>query len=217
MVTPKLRQRLLASFGSACARCGYSKCQRALHFHHVDPSCKKDWSGSNSGKASLREVESHPERFLLLCANCHIEEHFALADKSKLRLPCGWCGKEMIVTTRQLNVGRGRFCSRRCARLRPSGTYRERFWKHVHADGDCWLWTAHCRGGVPVLGGRSESGAHTILPARRIAFELSGRPLTRDEIARRTCDSPTCVNPAHLRIAVRRSRTPRDHQKLGTE
>lgn len=62
-------------FGKACSRCGYSRCADALHFHHKDRSEKYMWNARNKGGASLREIKRHPERFTLLCANCHIELH----------------------------------------------------------------------------------------------------------------------------------------------
>ena len=65
----------LLAFGSVCQKCGYFKCLAALHFHHIDPSEKKEWL--HSYYRSLLEVEAHPERFLLLCANCHAETHYS--------------------------------------------------------------------------------------------------------------------------------------------
>ena len=67
------RAALLAQFGGRCQACGYDRCQAALHLHHIDSSEKYDWSGS--GKTSIREIHAYPERFRLLCANCHIELH----------------------------------------------------------------------------------------------------------------------------------------------
>lgn len=74
------RLRLIAEFGGRCQRCGYSRSTVALHFHHVDPS-EKHARGAARGRrlkdTSLREVRDHRERFELLCANCHAEEHHA--------------------------------------------------------------------------------------------------------------------------------------------
>lgn len=68
------RKRLRLEFGGKCQECNYSKCQAALHFHHVDSTQKHEWN--TKGGADLREIKTHPERFKLLCANCHIELHF---------------------------------------------------------------------------------------------------------------------------------------------
>lgn len=67
------RLSLKQSFGGKCNRCGYSKCNAALHFHHNDSSEKKTYS--KKGSSNLKELRLHPERFELLCANCHFEEH----------------------------------------------------------------------------------------------------------------------------------------------
>ncbi len=67
------RREAKQSYGGSCQRCGYNKNWAALHFHHVDGSEKYKWS--SKGSASIAEVRAHPERFALLCANCHIEEH----------------------------------------------------------------------------------------------------------------------------------------------
>lgn len=67
------RRELKLKFGGKCNKCGYCRCFSALHFHHTDSSEKYEWS--KKGGASIREIKAHPERFELLCANCHIELH----------------------------------------------------------------------------------------------------------------------------------------------
>ncbi len=47
----------------------------ALHFHHVDGR-EAEGEFSKPGSVKLAEVERYPERFELLCANCHIELHY---------------------------------------------------------------------------------------------------------------------------------------------
>lgn len=69
------RQSLREQFGGKCSRCNYDRCMQALHFHHLDSSEKYEWNVKGKGGASLREIKQHPERFQLLCANCHIEIH----------------------------------------------------------------------------------------------------------------------------------------------
>jgi hypothetical protein len=68
------RREAKALVGTKCALCGYDKCQRALCLHHIDASEKKRYSGQKM-HASHTEVRRHPERFQLLCANCHAEVH----------------------------------------------------------------------------------------------------------------------------------------------
>lgn len=70
------RKRIKAVFGSACSICGYDRCQWALHLHHVDSSEKALWSGKHR-RTNPKEIELYPERFALVCANCHAELHEA--------------------------------------------------------------------------------------------------------------------------------------------
>lgn len=59
--------------GAACRLCGYSKCLRALEFHHLYPEAK---SFSISGKGITRRLSVQLEeaaKCVLLCANCHRE------------------------------------------------------------------------------------------------------------------------------------------------
>ena len=80
-----IRAELKHTFGGACSVCGYDRCDTALHFHHLDDSAKYDWNVKGKGGSSIREIQAHPERFQLLCANCHIEIHAkeALNGRSK--------------------------------------------------------------------------------------------------------------------------------------
>ena len=68
------KNRLLIQAGGKCIRCGYSKCMRALTFHHRDPSTK-------SFPLDARSCAGRPQEILnieaakcdLLCFNCHME------------------------------------------------------------------------------------------------------------------------------------------------
>lgn len=69
-----------------------------------------------------------------------------------------------------------------------------RFWLHVDASGDCWLWTgALGRGGY----GSFKAGPKTVR-AHRFAYEalvgLIPEGLTLDHL----CRVRSCVNPGHL-------------------
>jgi hypothetical protein len=66
---------LLNEFGGKCTKCGYNKCNGALSFHHTDPS-KKDFGVSNKGiTRSYKAVLAEAKKCVLLCLNCHAEEH----------------------------------------------------------------------------------------------------------------------------------------------
>ena len=71
----KLREMARASKGSKCQICGYDKCQRALSFHHIDPS-KKEFDLSSKGLTrSWDKIKMEIEKCVLICANCHMEVH----------------------------------------------------------------------------------------------------------------------------------------------
>ena len=66
--------------GGACSRCGYDKCRAALDFHHLDPDNKKFSLGGNYNR-KWEEFKKELDKCVLLCANCHREEHADLDDK----------------------------------------------------------------------------------------------------------------------------------------
>jgi hypothetical protein len=72
----------------------------------------------------------------------------------------------------------------------------ERFWAKVDRSGDCWIWSA----------GRFRSGygqfkvGQTQRRAHRVAWELTHGPIPAGLCVLHSCDTPPCVNPAHLRL-----------------
>lgn len=63
--------------GGCCSKCGYNKCIAALEFHHVNPDTKdKDYFNSRGGLTESLKTEL--DKCVLLCANCHREEHHLL-------------------------------------------------------------------------------------------------------------------------------------------
>lgn len=61
--------------GGKCELCGYSKCIEALDFHHLDPS-QKDFGISRKGETrSWERTRKELDKCMMLCANCHREEH----------------------------------------------------------------------------------------------------------------------------------------------
>jgi 5-methylcytosine-specific restriction endonuclease McrA len=62
--------------GGSCENCGYNKCIAALEFHHKNPS-EKDFAISNKGYTrSWEKVKLELDKCIMLCSNCHHEEHF---------------------------------------------------------------------------------------------------------------------------------------------
>ena len=68
--------------GGKCQHCGYCKSHRALQFHHLNPAIKdRNFSGSNGW--SKERIRKELANCILLCANCHLEEHERL-DKNRV-------------------------------------------------------------------------------------------------------------------------------------
>lgn len=71
----KARASAIAYKGGKCEYCGYNKYIGALEFHHKDPT-QKDPTGLRAYKISRLYAEV--DKCILLCANCHREEHARL-------------------------------------------------------------------------------------------------------------------------------------------
>jgi predicted HNH restriction endonuclease len=70
----RAKLRAIEYKGGKCSRCGYDSCVAALDFHHTDPS-QKDLAIGSSGHLAWETLKSELDKCLLLCANCHREEH----------------------------------------------------------------------------------------------------------------------------------------------
>lgn len=70
----KLKKRIIVYMGGKCVRCGYDGCLGALHPHHLDP-LEKDFNISGCHSRSWEAIERELNKCILLCSNCHFEEH----------------------------------------------------------------------------------------------------------------------------------------------
>lgn len=61
--------------GGKCERCGYDKCAPALEFHHLDPTQKDFGIGTEGQTRSFERIKVELDKCVMLCANCHREEH----------------------------------------------------------------------------------------------------------------------------------------------
>ena len=66
-----LKRILVEEAGGRCVLCGYSRCDRALEFHHLDPRAKKFQITSHT--RSLAKLRAEASKCVLLCSNCHAE------------------------------------------------------------------------------------------------------------------------------------------------
>ena len=71
----QVRDEALAYKGGKCENCGYDKYRGALEFHHKDPT-QKDPAGLR--KYNRTKLFAELDKCVLLCANCHREEHAKL-------------------------------------------------------------------------------------------------------------------------------------------
>jgi len=67
--------------GGSCERCGYNKSTRALNFHHLNPDEKDFMISDNGNLRSWDKIKVELDKCIMLCANCHMEEHDKLEDK----------------------------------------------------------------------------------------------------------------------------------------
>jgi transposase len=68
-----LKRILVKEGGGKCVLCGYSKCVRALEFHHLDPSAKEFELNYRGCTRSLAVLRAEASKCVLLCSNCHAE------------------------------------------------------------------------------------------------------------------------------------------------
>ncbi len=75
-----IKAALVAEAGGECALCGYSHCDRALSFHHVDPATKEFSVALRGHSRSLARARAEAAKCILLCANCHMEVESGVAE-----------------------------------------------------------------------------------------------------------------------------------------
>lgn len=69
--------------GGKCLVCGYSKCLRALHFHHLIPS-EKLFGIAGSHCRGWATNCKEMDKCVLICSNCHSEVHDGLITTEEL-------------------------------------------------------------------------------------------------------------------------------------
>ncbi len=72
-----LKRILVEEAGGGCILCGYSRCDRALEFHHLDPKAKQFQITSHT--RSLARLRAEASKCVLLCSNCHAEVEAGIA------------------------------------------------------------------------------------------------------------------------------------------
>ena len=72
----KVKQMAILYKGGKCIKCGYNNCIGALEFHHLDPNEKEFGISKDGYTKSWENIKLEIDKCVLLCANCHREEHF---------------------------------------------------------------------------------------------------------------------------------------------
>ena len=69
------KKKCISYKGGCCEKCGYSKYDGALEFHHLDPN-EKDFGISRARHTAFSDkTKLELDKCILLCANCHREQH----------------------------------------------------------------------------------------------------------------------------------------------
>lgn len=69
----KAKKTIVEEHGAKCSICGYNKCMRALHFHHVDPTTKSYGLSESGISRSVPKMREEAKKCVLVCSNCHME------------------------------------------------------------------------------------------------------------------------------------------------
>lgn len=72
-----------------------------------------------------------------------------------------------------------------------------RFWLKVNKTSDCWLWTASANRGYGQFMFRLD-GRQRLVKAHRFSYELHHGVIPNGMSVLHACDTPRCLNPAHL-------------------
>ena len=71
----RFKEKCVEYLGGSCVHCGYDRYFGTLEFHHKDPT-QKDFTIANARLTTFNErIEAELDKCLLLCANCHREQH----------------------------------------------------------------------------------------------------------------------------------------------
>jgi hypothetical protein len=75
-----------------------------------------------------------------------------------------------------------------------------RFWEKVDKTAACWLWRASVFGSLEYGQFTMPSAPNGRVYAHRVSWELANGPIPDGQFILHSCDTPRCVNPAHLRL-----------------
>jgi hypothetical protein len=75
---------------------------------------------------------------------------------------------------------------------------QERFWRYVDKSSECWIWIGKKRTGTGYgqIGEGGRGGKNLL--AHRVSYEIHNGQIPDGFVVMHVCDTPGCVNPAHL-------------------
>lgn len=125
----KRKKQLIELSGGKCKICGYSKCLRALTFHHRNPEDKCFELNTNEIKSKNWEsILDELKKCDLLCVRCHCEihdkqfEHYidvqigTVPGEGQKEFPCSLCGKTRLYRTKSICSKCSKFKKRKITR-----------------------------------------------------------------------------------------------------
>lgn len=77
------KQKCVEYKGNQCQKCGYDKNLTALDFHHLNPK-EKEFNPSKMMNKTWDTIRNELNKCVLLCSNCHREEHNIINKRKKL-------------------------------------------------------------------------------------------------------------------------------------
>lgn len=107
----RTKARMIEAMGGKCCVCDYNKSQRAMDFHHLDPSEKEIGLGNARGTpVAWKKIVEELRKCVLVCNRCHQEIHDGVTEvpqdapkfneayaeyRETKTIPCPVCGTEM--------------------------------------------------------------------------------------------------------------------------
>lgn len=76
----KIKKECVKYKGGCCKICGYKKSLAALDFHHLNPEEKDFTIASRKNSILDDKMKQELDKCILICSNCHREEHSRLAS-----------------------------------------------------------------------------------------------------------------------------------------
>lgn len=114
---------------------------------------------------------------------------------------CRQCRQSFI--TSRMNTP-GHYCSNGCAALGRNGAPKDALEQYEpDCNSGCWLWT----GAVSSYGYGRFCRSGTRHDAHRASYERSFGPILPGAVVRHKCDTPACINPAHLVVGSKADNT----------